>query len=508
MILSPLIQSRSSMTDPNGVMSPFPTLQPFRDSKTDLNHNLPPSVSGSLSPSDLPVVCLSMNPRRANIETHSEAGSDGGNEENWTTMVNQNVNVVAAMKSIMGKWFRVNGSQHSLSSCTCSDVVGDREQVKGGVGVSGEVNQSIQLAEPSTNAINTTATVSLPAPAQERVSCFSKLNRSDWEELDRHSSLLDGRQQRHLKAVERKRELFPKRFRHDDYLLQSAILLLSNGWASAERYACCGIKNRVNRSGACKLHKFCPSCCWRERNTKLLTYVPAFDSGTWHWLTGSFVGELTFDASGAIQGAYEWLAYWDAYKAAFVNWVKRKSVRGVFWVEELAVNSMLPTKVLPHVHAIVEADVVGEAELQELQENLHSNLRSNLDLGLDHMEPNVEARQIDTARSLLDRIGYMIKPINILTAYQKAWNRASFNNRHRAQQLNSDTTDLVLGYSHITTRRNKINVKGSLDPKAGCFVGIARDERDDHRRDLAAIRAEALDEYIEVAVEQELEEAA
>ena len=42
---------------------------------------------------------------------------------------------------------------------------------------------------------------------------------------------------------------------------------------------------------------------WHERFRYQLTYVPAFDSGTWHWITGSFTGELTMDPTAPMESA-------------------------------------------------------------------------------------------------------------------------------------------------------------------------------------------------------------
>lgn len=442
------------------------------------------------------------------MENDSQAGSGGigglagdGAGETWTTL-NPNLNVVADVESEIGKWLEVF---RFLNSPTPSPNDNQRkEEVNRFTADLRNANEDAQKSnQRRKGGVQSPAIV---PPAKERIQDFSKLNRSDWQELNRHGFLLSQCQQRHLKAVEKKRELFPKRFPDSQYLTHSAILLLSQAWASAERYACCGIRNKGNPSGHCKLHKFCPSCCWRERNKKQLMFVPAFDSGNWFWLTGSFTGELAMSTVTPGSDAEEWVHYWDAYKSAFVDWVQEKSVRGVFWTEELAVNSLLPTRVLPHVHAIVEADVVGEDALQDFNNTLNKQLRSSL--GPDYLEPNIKVEPITTARSLLDRIGYMIKPLNVLMAYERAWPRAYPHGRRLTQQLNSQVTDLVDGYSLVTTDRKKINVKGSLDSKAKGFIGIPNDDLNEYRDVLADIRVGAGDEYIATGSDEEaLQEA-
>ena len=350
------------------------------------------------------------------------------------------------------------------------------------------------LHEVGSNAIKLEDSTEAPTtPRQERIRDFSKLNRSDQGELMRHRSLMTSIQTRHLQSVRDKVEYYPNRYRSCEYLPQSGILLLSHAWASAERYALCSIPNKGNPGGFCRLHRFCPYCCWYERQKFQLTYVPAFHNGTWHFLTGSFRGELTMAFNS---DAFTWVDYWDAYKLALENWVRTGVVRGVFWCEELAVNSFLPAKVLPHVHALVDADEITAGQVQELLEAVSAYLQKTVED--EPLQPNVRIAAVESDRSLLDHVGYMVKPLNTVKAYEQAWPAASFHNRHLAQQLNSQATDVVVGYSHVTTRRKKVNAKGSLDWRTKGFIGITKAEHRFYRDEVAALQAEARDEYIEV----------
>ena len=261
---SPFIESRDSMTDLNAVLC----LPSSTNSISNLNGvgepDLPPPPPSFLSPlpaGDLAVLSLSLTAPRVAIENHRRAGSGSGlgaaaedRGETWTTL-NPTLDVAGQVQSIINT--RMQLAKFFSWSRSNAKESGSREQVEGSA-VKGQVGELIQLPGIDQGNITTTATVNLPPPAKERIRDFCKLNRSDFAELDRHGFLLGERQQRHLKAVEKKQKLFPKRFRQAEYLPQSAIMLLSNGWASAERYACCGIRNKGNPSGACKLHKYCP----------------------------------------------------------------------------------------------------------------------------------------------------------------------------------------------------------------------------------------------------------
>jgi hypothetical protein len=255
----------------------------------------------------------------------------------------------------------------------------------------------------------------------DKVRDFSSLNRSDIPELFQHKNLLSPGQIKLIELANRKQQLFPLRYR-DDYLRHSSILLLPNGWSSAVRYSMCSVPNLVNRSGQCKLHKYCPYCSFLSRQQALARYVPVYDSGIWHFLTGSFVGDLHMTGTNSY---YDLLHYWDAYKRAMYQLVDDGLVRGVFWTEELAVNSIAPVHVLPHIHAIIEADAMGEGVVEALTTSVINNLRAAI--GPDHLTPNFQIKSLNSQRKLLSHIQYQVKPIQIVRAYDVAWSRAVHN---------------------------------------------------------------------------------
>jgi hypothetical protein len=297
----------------------------------------------------------------------------------------------------------------------------------------------------------------------------SSLNRADLAEIWRHEDILDRQQVNLLKMVGKKIDKHPQRYDRDNYRETSAFLILSN-WPSVRRLAFCGIPSAMNPSGQCRLHQFCPYCCWKERNAAQLRYVPSYYDGTWHFLTGSFTGELRF----AGQDGYDWLHYWNAYKVGLAALVNEGLIDGAYWVEELAVNSFLPTMVLPHVHAIIDAPELTDATLELLKDTVNHHLENSL--GMDFLPPNVKSAAIQDQKGLFDRIGYMLKPMKLLRAYETAWVGASFHNRARVWELNSQLTDLVGGHSQFTRRRPKMQAKGTLNPKCREFIGVHRED--------------------------------
>jgi hypothetical protein len=293
----------------------------------------------------------------------------------------------------------------------------------------------------------------------------SVINRANLHDIQRHHNFLEGYQIRLLGMVKRKVDLHPQRYERDSYHETASMLILSN-WPSAERLAYCGIPSSVNRGGLCRLHQFCPYCCWKVRTRAQFTYVPSFYRTSWHFLTGSFCGDLRFTGSDG----YDWLDYWDAYKAALSDLVKAGLINGAYWTEELAINSLLPTRVLPHIHAIIDADAFTAATKELLKTKTTQYLQSNL--GPDVLEPDVRVDAIHEQKGLLDRIGYMNKTVRLRPAYYRDWLAASVHNHTCAQGLNSSLTDLVEGHSQFTRRRKKMNAQGTLNPKDKKFIGV------------------------------------
>jgi len=192
---------------------------------------------------------------------------------------------------------------------------------------------------------------------------------------------------------------------------------------------------------------------------------------------------------------YELLHYWDAYKIALQQLVKDKLIRGLFWTEELAVNSIAPVRVLPHIHATVEADSVDAEVIEKLNSAVVANLKATL--GPDSLAPNVQVKSLNSQRKLLSHLRYQVKPIKLVKAYDLAWSRALHNNRAGAVRLNSETTDLVLGYSSITNRRFKINYAGNLNPKTKLYIGVKEKDMEDARDVVGEVIREGVD-YIEM----------
>ena len=306
-------------------------------------------------------------------------------------------------------------------------------------------------------------------PAANRVTASTELDRSNMGQLYAHLELFDHSQRSSLRTITRKQQLHPQRYRHD-YLAHSSILLLSPGWSSATRYGLCSVPNQINRSGQCKLHKFCPYCAWLEQRKVMARYVNSFHQTNWFWLTITFHGDLSMDSCGSY---YDLPGYWDAGQSALRHIYKDDLIDGAFVAEELAVNRIAPSHTLPHLHSVIAADELTEETIETLRISTNSALDAAF--GPDHLLAKIHVRPITSQHSLVCHLQYAVKPISIVRSYRAALDRIG-TDPITATQINSQTTDLVLGYSEASKCRQRLVSIGSLDSKAKTFIGTKTTE--------------------------------
>jgi hypothetical protein len=309
------------------------------------------------------------------------------------------------------------------------------------------------------------------------------LRRTDMQELLDHQHLLDSDVRDRLERVRRKPDIYPARF-FDEHYLPNSTLLVASRYPGAKGYAHCCITSDVNRNGTCRDHKFCPYCNYLVREGEVRKFVPAFDHGSWHFLTLSFDGRLPFVSSNL--GAT--IDCWDACKSALQTLHDQGIVGGLHWTEELAVLSFLPATAMPHVHALVDAHEFGDEQLEVVRTSL-SNWRNSQGEGIPLL-PNLDVRPIHTPRSLLSRTRYLYKPINLSLSYDAAWANHVGDDRSRAWELNSQAREVAAGIFEARKDRNRMHSKGTLDQRNKRFIGIPRNERINHSRYLRSLAQE------------------
>jgi len=192
---------------------------------------------------------------------------------------------------------------------------------------------------------------------------------------------------------------------------------------------------------------------------------------------------------------YDWLHYWDAYKSGLTRLLTTNSIQGYYMTEELAITKLLQVEVLPHIHAIIDSDGLDDATITELGQSVSTALRAS---SAQLLDPGIVAEPIHSRLSLTDHLKYMFKPVNLVKAYESDWFNHCSDNRRLAWRLNSNTTDVVLGYSHVNRRRNKMTGKGTLNSRCKEYIGKRTKELHKYKSELAAIRNGSRQQYIEM----------
>jgi hypothetical protein len=219
-----------------------------------------------------------------------------------------------------------------------------------------------------------------------------------------------------------------------------------------------------------------------------LQFVPAYNKGNWFFMTGSYRGALGMAKSS---DAFLFLDYWNMYKTILTDMFTKDSIRGFYMIEELGINSIHEVSVLPHIHAIIDADTINQAEIQELAEQEAEKCPTPM------LKPDVMLTPIESQRTLMDRIRYLFKPVNFTKAYENDWLEKCTQSEQEARILNSHATDLILGYSHINRGRDKMTAKGTLNSRCKEYIGIPKKKLNNHKRLLQQLQREAGEDYIE-----------
>lgn len=292
------------------------------------------------------------------------------------------------------------------------------------------------------------------------------LNATDLDEVTQHRHLLTYQQRVELGTIHYRLEAYPQRFARGLRYAQTAGLVLLSDWPSRRRFCYCSI-----RKGLCGLWKLCDHCSYRKRTLLRQRFLTQFSRSRWWFLTISFDGVLPFEG----HFAEDMGLYWDACHEAVRSMVRDGSFLGAVKVEELHVQSLLPLKVLPHCHFLIAADDVTVGQIEDLRQLVLAHRGTQPDWGTGEMARD-EAERVDlevsTKTYLLPTegdfsrvMGYLIKPMNLVTPYLNAWPEASLNGREGVPDLNANVVEFFDGYVENCYSRHQLDYMGILDAR-------------------------------------------
>jgi len=341
------------------------------------------------------------------------------------------------------------------------------------------------------------------------------LNHSCLAHLEEHAHLLNGGQKWMLREINCKLHDLPKRFNrrgdpatgeHNQQYAETAGLILMSAWSDRFRFCRCGVlrmfEGRQVRFN-CENLWFCPYCCHRRRLKLLDRFAHSFDAGRWSHLTVSYRQALSFvEPPGQLIEPY-----WDAVTTALRLMVKAGYLRGVYWAEELHLESFAAhMPVLPHLHALVDAEQFGELEQIVLEILIEEYRGRSWDYDLEDYVPDasvrvslplsIRCRPLVTQRDQHNVVGYLCKPLDLATPYLAGVEQCLRGERSFCE-LNQAKDDLLLGIETLfgavraDKRSDRLNGRvrfaacGTLDGRSRrIFIGVRRAVRETraHRR--------------------------
>ncbi len=280
----------------------------------------------------------------------------------------------------------------------------------------------------------------------------ASLNRIDLDLLHRNQSLLSPLQRNLLKAVQYRLQTYPQRFGRDSTYASTAGLVLMSDWDAKNRHRFCHCCIRNKR---CRLWKFCCHCAYTKQNEIVTRYLPAFPKGNFWFVTLSFKGGLRFE----VPHDEHPLPYWDAARMALREMLADYSIDGALWVEELYIRSYLPLEVLPHCHAIIDATEFADDAKEKLTGSIIQFSSEQVDGDGVELPFDLDVKPILDQQHFINCLRYLIKPIDLVTAYSQAITTAD------RVELNQAVDSLLNGHLLHCFQRPQLMFIGSLDPK-------------------------------------------
>ena len=276
-----------------------------------------------------------------------------------------------------------------------------------------------------------------------------------------------------IDALARKSTQYVDTYWYERYFPQCSLISMLDQSIST-RICMCGLRGKkhfgINPTGLCNKPRLCMHCARRNVQNTLRTFGPAFHRHQWGFLTLSYHGDLPFTH---ISGP-DWSRHWDAAKSAVKRLVANEIVGGAMIREELAILSLNPTSVQPHVHAIVPAGELSKAA-EECLSSWMQGYRDDQGDGVS-MPPSIKFERIATEEDFNRIVQYIHKPIDFVTPYVGLWGLVE--TYEEKVMINRAIRDAMEAVIVLTQGQRQIDYFGNMRAASKrSFIGVPLKER-------------------------------
>lgn len=196
------------------------------------------------------------------------------------------------------------------------------------------------------------------------------------------------------------------------------------------KFCCCGV------SGCrCKLPLFCSRCAYALALRKWKSYLKNFDKGNFYFLTISFKEDIPFNENNE-----NFSIIWKRIHRIISEIKKKKGIRGALISDEVIVSRFLPLRILPHCHAIIDADDFDQESAAGLSEITQEFIG---------LPVSLKWRRIPTINDFKSAIGYLYKPMDFHSKYDSAYEDFIDTGIREPYELNNEVYNVLDGIPYI-----------------------------------------------------------
>lgn len=287
---------------------------------------------------------------------------------------------------------------------------------------------------------------------------FCELDLTNVEVVQQSGHLLDNFQREMLQQAFSPYKLRDPAFT-SPYYEAAGLIINAQPWF-AQRYCFCGMRGANQRRHWCNQWKYCPRCAYSKGRKLLHKFGHLYVGHNWQHLTMSFDGAVNFHEHRHLCDAL-----WDVLYQEYLKVERDWYITGAIYAEELKILSFLPAACMPHAHVLINAEEVGEAQVEDLSAAIDARLAAHDELQELGLSANTQVKRLEQPEHLENALTYLTKPHKLREPYQSALVD------HAPIAINSAARDVIFGLGGIGVGRKRIRYRGTMSPNSRQYIG-------------------------------------